>query len=422
MLKQTLEQLTEEGRKNFLEQLANRAENLDDETFDVAYQASLKFDVLLGVKYLLAKKQNETAVLLLENYKKYFDAAELCKRLAWKDRAVENFLNAKETKKAVEVYLGVDGYSIETTEVVLGLGLVDHLDELEKLEEKKEYSKAADKAKNLAMLKRAAQNLRLAGKENEAEELLKNSDPIKAARVWEQKGKISEAIGILFRNEFYEEIPKMHERVGDFWSAGISYQHHNHLEKALECFRKAQSHEYIDRILMQLGRTEELVKHWEETNNYLNLAEHFKDREPLKAAKYYDAVNHRKESAECLFAGGKEFESVQYLFVYDLCEEALELSSKVKEERLNGEVLQRYPELLKKCHRRVAQKNESSQPEKSIQHYEKAGEKEKVKELAVKLMKQSELSGDFNKALFYARKGEDKIAEEVYGSVTGALS
>ncbi|MEK6857689.1 MAG: hypothetical protein AABX39_03825, partial [Nanoarchaeota archaeon] len=364
---------------------------------------------------------NETAVLLLENSQKYSDAAELCKKFTWKERAVENFLTAKETKKAVEVYLGVDGYSIETTEVVLGLGLIDHLDELEKLEEKKEYSKAADKSKNLAMLKRAAQNLRLAGREQEAEELLKNSDPIKAARVWEDKGKISEAIGVLFRNEFYEEIPKMHERVGDFWSAGVSYQGQNNLEKALECFRKTTYSQYIDGILMQLGRTDELVKHWEETNNYLNLAEHFKDKEPLKAAKYYDAVNDRKTSAHCLFAGGKEFESVQYLFVYDLCEEALELSAKVKEEKLSEESLQRYSELLKKCNRKVAQKTESAHPEKSIQHYEKVGEREKVKELGLKLMKQSELSGDFNQALFYARKAEDKTAEELYGSVVEIL-
>ena len=104
MLQKTLEQLTEEGKRNFLNQLVDRVPRLSDEEFDEAYQASLKFDVDLGAKYLLAKKQNETAVLLLENYKKNVNAAELCKQLGWKDRAVENFLLAKETKKAVEVY------------------------------------------------------------------------------------------------------------------------------------------------------------------------------------------------------------------------------------------------------------------------------------------------------------------------------
>lgn len=415
MLKQTLEQLSEDGKKVFLEKLVEKADNLDAETFDAAYQASLKVDVHLGVKYLLAKHQNETAVLLLENYKEYVCAAELCKKLGFKDRAVDNFLTAKETKKAVEVYLEVDGYRLETTEVVFGVGLVDHLDELEKYETEKNYSKAADKSKSLGMIKRAAKNLRLAGKEQEAEELLNSSDQVKAARVWEDKKKISEAVGILFNNEFYVEIAQMHERVGDFFSAGISYQGQNNLEKALECYKKAQYSPGVDRILMQLGRTDDLVTHWEETNNYLNLAEHYQDKNPVKAANFYLKLKEYKKSAESFISAGRTIEGMMLLSAKEYFEDAL----KIAEQETNKNAW--LTDFLTSCYKGAAVQNEKSQPVKALEYFEKAGEREKVKTLALKLMKASENSGDFKNALIYSRKAEDKTAEELYASAVELL-
>ncbi|MBI5066161.1 hypothetical protein HZA97_08050 [Candidatus Woesearchaeota archaeon] len=416
LLQQTLEQLSEEGRKKFLEQLLKKAKDLKPEPFDIAYQASLKFSVELGAKYLLAKNQNETAVLLLENYQKYTEAARLCKTLGIKDRAVENFERAKEIKDAVEVYLGVSNYKIETTEVVIGQGHRDYIDELEKTEKENNHAKAADQALALGMIKRAAKNLKLAGREQEAEELLKNSNPIKAAQVWERNRKTNNAISLLFRNDLNEEVASTYERAGDFFSAGMSYHYQqNNLEKALECYKKAGYNEGISRVLSQMNKPEELVKHWEETNNSLAIAEYYQDKDPQKAAKFYEEIKSHKKAAECLIKTGKASEGLQLLIEHCLFEDAVELGEKVS----NAE--EDVKKLVKYCYKEVAAKNEKIQPTKSLEYYEKAGDQEKAKELAAKLMKEQAGLGNFNKALEYAIKAEDKTAEELYKSITGIL-
>ncbi len=415
LLEQTLSQLSEEGKKKFLEQLLGKAKDLKDEPFDVAYQAALKFSIDLGAKYLLAKNRNETAILLLENHQENEKAAKLCATLGLKDRAVENFEKAKKIKEAVEVYLGISNYKLETSEVLLGVGQIDYENELESAEGKKDYSKAAEKAMSLGMVKRAAKNLKLAGKEKEAEELLKNSDPLKAAQVWERNGKKNNAISLLFRNGLYNEAALTHERAEDFFSAGMSYYYQNKLEKALECYRKANYNEGISRMLMQLNDQEGLVKHWEETNNTLALAEHYQDKDPLKAVAHYETLKSHNSTAECLVKGGKAIEGLQLLIEYCLFEDAVKLGEGLTNPEEGAK------RLLKYCYQESAAKNEKMQPTKSLEYYEKAGVQDKVKELATKLMKEQAELGNFNRALEYARKAGDKNAEELYSSVTRIL-
>ncbi|MBI4919545.1 hypothetical protein HY837_06440 [archaeon] len=408
MLKEIIEKLSQESKKKFLEQLLAKANTLDNESFDFAYQSSLKFSINLGAEYLLARNQNETAILLLENYQKYSSAAELCKKLGLKDRAVENFERDKEIKKAVEVYLAVSDYKIETTEVVIGVGQVDYVDDLEKTEKGNNHTKAAEQALSLGMVKRAAKNLKLAGREKEAEELLKNSDPIKAAQVWERNRKINNAIGILFRNDLHDEIALTYERAGDFFSAGMTYYYQNKLEKAVECYKKSGYNEGISRIFMQLGKQEELVKHWEETNNSLALAEYYQDKEPLKSIQYYKIMKNYKTAAECFFKAGKTFEGLNLLIEHCLFEYAVELSEKLVHTEEDVKKLLNY------CYKEAAVKNEKIQPTKALEFYEKSGDQEKVKEVSLKLMKDQAQSGNFKTALEYARKAEDKEAQELY--------
>lgn len=415
LLEQTLAQLSEEGKKKFLEQLLGKAKDLKDEPFDVAYQAVLKFSIDLGSKYLLAKNRNETAILLLENYQENEKAAKLCATLGLKDRAVENFEKAKEIKKAVEVYLGVSDYKLETAEVVIGQGQRDYIDELDKTEEKKDHAKAAEQALSLGMVKRAVKNLKLAGREKEAEELMKNSDPIKAAQVWERNGKINNAIALLFRNELYNEVASTHERAGDFFSAGMSYYYQNKLEKALECYKKADYNEGISRMLMQLNDQEGLVKHWEETNNSLALAEYYQDKDPLKAVVHYETLKSHKKAAECLVKAGKALEGLQLLIEHCNFEDAVELGEGLTNPDEGAKKLLNY------CYKESAAKNEKMLPTKALEYYEKAGDPEKVKELSLKLMKEQVELGNFNRALEYSRKTGDKKAEELYSSVTGIL-
>jgi len=378
-------------KKVFLEKLLNKANSLTEKDFNTALDYTLREDVDLSVEYLKRRDKKEEAVQLYEETKKYVNAAKLCQKYGWKDKAVKNYELAGEIQLAVEVYLGVS-YKTETKE-----GKKDYSLELTTAEEKGDYEKAAKLAKNLGMINKAAQHFKKAGKQEEAEELLKNSNPLLAARVWERNGKVLHAINLLSRNEFFDEMCEVKKKANDFLSAGNSYFSRGKHEEALDCYRKANYSEGIEKMLKHLGRTEELILHWEKTGKSDLLAEYYEEKNPMKAAVHYESAKNYVKAGDCLVSAGKNISALKLLIDHGKYEAALKLKLNLaKDEEEPTKVLLEY------CHERLAEEYESSNLEKSLEHYILLGNSEKFKKVANKLSKDHSAKGNFKKAVTYA--------------------
>ena len=394
-LTEVLGNLSQGSKLSFLENFLSHAATLDDDDFVIARDAALELSVDLGVKYLLIKGEKEEAITALEESERYVDAAELCKELGMKDRAVSNFERAGgfgNIKKAVEAHLGVE-YTIPN----LYGAIKGRIGELERAEQ---HIEAADLSKRHGMIMRAIENYRHGGNNEEADRLLNFSDIVKAAKVWEDNAYPIEACNLLFLNGLDQELAATQERAGYLVSAASTYERLGHLDLALRLYKQAEFDHGVENILREQGKIDELVAYWHETNNLSSLARHYRDKDPKKAADFYVELKDYQNAAQSLIEAERSLEAMQLLVDNELREDALRIGESIDD--LDGINTAELDLLMTLCYEELAPRYEVSNPRRALEFYSKSGDQDNVRRLATNLMEQAAANADFKSAAEYA--------------------
>src|SRR3989338_296874 len=90
-LTEILSSLEEKSQKSFLERMINKVDSLNDGDFEMLLSFSSSKYPDLAVQYLLNRKRNEEAIKLLEDNKKYLEAAKLCAEFQLFEKAAWNY-------------------------------------------------------------------------------------------------------------------------------------------------------------------------------------------------------------------------------------------------------------------------------------------------------------------------------------------
>src|SRR3989338_3629403 len=353
-LAEVLTNLSNQSKKSFLEKLLPSARALDDNEFATVSIAASEVSVDLGVQYLLSKEKLEEAIALLEKAGEPVNAAELCKKHGLRDRAAENYECTHirdNVKKAAEIYLGVE-YELEPGAKV---------EKISALENAGKYKDASELCKEAGMVVRAVQNLKLAGNTPAAEELEKNSNPIKAAEVWERNHYQTEAENLLFRNGLFKELAALNERAGFFVSAASNYTVIEDFGSALRCYKQDKFSWCVEKILLQLGKEDQLVEYWHEVRDFSSLALYYNNKDPLQAAVYYEELKDYQTAAQCLVKAQKPLKAMQLLVRNNYHEDALRIGDTTNPESQDDIKLKQV--LITNCYEELAPRYETSDPE-----------------------------------------------------------
>lgn len=415
-----LNNLVGASKERFLEDFLSSATTLNDADFEIVRKAAFDVNIDLGVKYLLAQGKDEEAVTALEKAattsekiaekrRRYTAAAELCIALGMKDRAIVDYEHAGEIKKAAEVYLGVEYLLFEIGQ--------NANEKISLLEEAKKHAEAAELCKKYGMTIRAVKNLKLAGSNQEADELEKNTDPVKAAAVWERNHNPTEADNLLYINGFFKELAATHERADHFVSAGSTYDGLLHdPDSALRCYMEARFDHGVEKILQEQGKTNELVAYWKKTDNIIKLATHYEDKEPEKAAGFYIELKAYHKAAICLVKARKTVEVLELLVGNNLYEDALKTAN-----TFEASEQAKVNELITKCYMELAPRCETSEPERALEFYSKLNDEGGIKRVATHLMEQAVARGNFTAAANYAIISGDNNKAQTFREANALL-
>ena len=371
-LTEILSSLEEKSQKSFLERMINKADSLNDKDFEMLLSFSSSKYPDLAVQYLLKKKRNEEAVKLLEDNNQYLEAAKLCAELQLFEKAAWNYYR--------EGLLFCTGDYCKDVK--------KHREFCEVLH--KEYEKLVPRTI--------------------AEIWLSINAFFPAAFIYRDIGMLKEAAVNFEHGESFYYAGAMYEHIKDFEAAFRCYKH------AFEKTGHENSINAVVDMLKLLGRTEELLAFWEQTNNNHALALHYEKYSPQKAAEYYFKAKYYRRAAESLIKAEKYQEAIALLFTNECYQDIVELkeSFSIVNDKLRP--------VLKISYQELAKKYELSNPEKSANYYSLIGEDEKANELFKKLLKSAANTGNFAQAAEYALRLGDKKLEELYHAAALVLA
>lgn len=367
-----LSSLEEKSQKSFLERLVNKADSLSNEDFEMLLSVSSSKYPDIAVQYLLRRKRNEEAIKLLEDNKKYIEAAKLCAEFQLHERAAWNYYR--------EGLLFCTGDYCKDVK--------KHRESCEVL--RAEYEKLVPKTI--------------------AEIWLSINAFVPAAFIYRDLGMLKEAAINFERGESFYYAGAMYESIKDFEAALRCYK------KSFEKTRYENSINAVIDMLKLLERTEELLSFWEQTNNYIALALYYEMDNPKKAAEYCLKSKYYRRAAENLIKADNHLEALAILFNNECYQDVVDLKEEFS--IISDELMP----ILRKSYEELAKKYEFSNPEKAANYYNLIEENEKANELFQKLLQNAANMGQFNQAAEYAsRLGNTKL-EQLYQAAALVLN